>query len=264
MNQPRSDHGRPAYPPAATEWLVGLDQKSVLVVGACQGALTPHLAALGHDVQATDTSAEGLSRLVEQSPGLRTTVAAPEFLPALDGSVDVVLCEQRFDDLDADSALTEFARVLRPGGHVAVVAAVPDTKIPWARRLAALLGHEPADAGPPDQLVRCDRFGFVDATTYRFWQDVNNENLDDLVLAQPRVAALEPPAREAKLAEVRAFYADYGRGRDGMQLPWVAHCAKASVIEHPWSVPRREGAEVEPAPDQGDDPPDDSLLIDFR
>jgi SAM-dependent methyltransferase len=262
MNE-QGDRGRPAYPPAAVEWLVGAEQRSVLVVGACQGALTPQLVALGHDVQATDTSAEGLARLAEQLPDARTAVAAAEFLPALDGSVDVVLCERRLGDLDADKALTEFARVLRPGGHVAVVATTPDTKIPWVRRLAALLGHEPASGEPPVELVRCDRFGFVDTSTHRFWQDVNSDNLDDLALAQPAVAALDAPARERKLAEVRAFYDDYGRGMDGMQLPWVAHCAKAAVIDHPWSVPRREGADDDPVADE-EEPPDDSLLIDFR
>lgn len=262
MKHPRSDHGRPAYPPAAAEWLVGADQKSVLVVSACSGGLTPQLVSLGHDVQATDTSEEGLAQLDEELPELRTTVAEPESLPALDGSVDVVLCERRLSDLDADRALTEFARVLRPGGHLSVVAATPDTRIPWVRRLAGLLGHAKADAEPPEELVRSDRFGFVDTSTYRFWQDVNSDNLDDLALAQPAVMALEPSARERKLVEVRAFYDDYGRGMDGMQLPWVAHCAKAAVIDHPWSVPRREGTEEEPAAEQ--DPPDDSLLIDFR
>jgi SAM-dependent methyltransferase len=267
-DHPRSDRGHPTYPPAAAEWLVGADQKSVLVVGACSGSLTGQLVALGHDVLATDPSAEGLERLAEDLPGLRTAVASAEHLPGLDGSVDVVVREQPLRDVGTESSLTEAARVLRAGGHLAVVTASQDTKIPWVRRLAALLGHEPVADGPPDELVRSDRFGFVDTTTYRFWQDVNSDTLADLVLVQPAVASLDHAAQQRKLAEVVAFYDDYGRGMDGMQLPWVAHCAKAAVIEHPWSVPPREGAEepaAETAPARnGEDPPDDSVLIDFR
>jgi hypothetical protein len=87
------------------------------------------------------------------------------------------------------------------------------------------------------------------------------------------VAGLDPHAQERVLAEVRALYADYGRGRDGMQLPSIAHCFKASVVENPWSVPARDGAEGEESdPDAAssdtdgrDDGHDDGdLLIDFR
>ena len=35
------------------------------------------------------------------------------------------------------------------------------------------------------------------------------------------------------LEEVLAFYDDYGRGMDGMQLPYVASCFRATVVEPP-------------------------------
>ncbi len=39
------------------------------------------------------------------------------------------------------------------------------------------------------------------------------------MLSRSNVAVLDEEARAAKLAEVVAFYDDYGRGMDGMQLP---------------------------------------------
>jgi hypothetical protein len=88
-----------------------------------------------------------------------------------------------------------------------------------------------------------------------------------MALSRSSVATLDPTARERTLAGVRALYDDYGRGPDGMQLPWIARCFRASVIEHPWSVPPREAgaeaeAEAEPEAEKPDD--DGDLLIDFR
>lgn len=42
---------------------------------------------------------------------------------------------------------------------------------------------------------------------------------------------LDEEARARKLAEVLAFYDDYGRGMDGMQLPYVVSCHKAVVVD---------------------------------
>jgi hypothetical protein len=52
--------------------------------------------------------------------------------------------------------------------------------------------------------------------------------------------------RAAKLAEVLAFYDDYGRGMDGMLLPYVTRCFRAVVVDRP----RR--ADVVPPADPGD------------
>ncbi len=259
------------YPAVAVEWLVGPDQKSVLEIGAGAGGLTAQLVALGHDVHATDPSADAIEKLNERLPGVRTSTATAERLPNLDSSVDVVVC-RRFSQYDADVALAEFARVLRPGGHLAIVVETHDVKIPWVRKFSRLLNRGTAPVEAPESLVRSVQFGFVEDAQFRHWSTVDEPDLCDITLAEPAVAGLDPHAQERVLAEVRALYADYGRGRDGMQLPSIAHCFKASVVENPWSVPARDGAEDDGADpdaaagkddDRGDDN-DGDLLIDFR
>lgn len=260
------------YPEAAVVWLVGHDQKSVLEIGAGDGALTEQLVARGHDVHATDPSADAAERLAARFPDLRTSAATAERLPNLDASVDVVVC-RNFHTYDEDAALAEFSRVLRPGGHLAVVVEALDTKIPWVRKFARLLGEEGPAPATPDSIVQSTKFGFVDADTFRHWSTVDREALCRVALLDPRVATMDPAAQERLLDSVRALYDDYGRGPDGMQLPQIAHCFRAGVIEHPWSVPPREGTagsaesvddDASSSTSSSAEPDDDGLLIDFR
>jgi SAM-dependent methyltransferase len=264
------------YPAEAVEWLVGPDQKSVLEIGAGGGGLTAQLIALGHDVHATDPSSDALDKLGERFPRLRTSAATAERLPNLDSSVDVVVC-RRFNQYDEDVALAEIARVLRPGGHVAIIIEAHDVKIPWVRKFSRLINRGTGAVVAPESLIRSVQFGFVEDHQFRHWSTVDEPDLIDITLAEPAVAQLDPHAQERVLAEVRALYADYGRGRDGMQLPSMAYCFKATVVENPWSVPAREGAEVadgEGTPDGAGGGPvdankdankdDGDLLFDFR
>ncbi len=260
-----SDRGRAAYPRAGVEWLIGADQRSVLEVGAGSGALTDELVALGHDVFATDPSADLLGVISARHPDIRTAVATAERLPALDASVDVVVCAQSFHHYDQEAALAEFARVLRPGGHVALAFNAMDAKIPWVKKLGRIIGDDDTPGEAPESLIRSTHFGFVDEFSHRHWQTVHRDSLCDLTLSRVRIASLEPSARERKLDEVRALYDDYMRGPDGMQLPWIIRCYRAAVIENPWSLPRRAGAEDEAPPEEpAPDDDTDALLIDFR
>ena len=263
------DRGRPSYPAAAVEFMTGPEQKTVLEVGAGTGKLTEQLVALGHDVHATDPSSIMLGVLTDRLPGVRTSVARAEELPLLDGSVDVVVCAQAFHAFDQEAALAEFTRVLRPGGHLALAWNTRDVKVPWVRKLGAILGNDDTGIEAPDSLVRSTKFGFVEEASHRFWQVVNSDSLCDMAASRSSIALLSEAERAEKLAELRRFYDDYGRGADGMQLPWITRSFKASVIENAWSVPPRAGAAVaddleDTQPIRPDELADESLLIDFR
>lgn len=256
------DRARPSYPREAAAWLAGDEPATVLELGAGTGKLTEVLAALGHDVHATDPDEAMLARLRERLPDVLTSVAPAEAIPAPDHAFDVVVVAQAFHWFDHDAALAEIARVLKPGGRLGLVWNERDERIPWVRRLGDLLGRQEQQRGT-DPLVTSGLFGFVEDQSFRHWQVVDRQSVQELALSRSNIAVLDEEARAAKLAEVLAFYDDYGRGMDGMQLPYVATCFRATVADRPAAERATEDEETSaPVTDDGADP--DVLLIDFR
>lgn len=270
----RYDRGRPSYPGQAASWLVGRDAATVLELGAGTGKLTEQLVALGHDVHATDPDEAMLAVLRERVPGVRATRASAEELPFGDRSVDVVVAAQAFHWFELDRALPEIARVLNPGGHLALVWNQRDERIPWVRRLGALIGTQDQLREPAQPLVESGLFGFVEEKTFPLWQDINRETIVDLVLSRSAIAVLDDEARAAKVAEVLAFYDDFGRGMDGMQLPYLCRCFRSRAVPRVAARADDESALAAdvgadegsggPASGTSDGTDTDMLLIDFR
>ena len=275
------DRGRPGYPPEAVSWLVGDRPCTVLELGAGTGKLTQALVAAGHDVHATEPDPAMLEVLRRRVPDARASACPAERLELPDRSVDVVVAAQSFHWFAADRALPEVARVLRPGGRLALAWNVRDERIPWVRRLGAIIGSPEELVEVEQTLGRTGLFGAVEETAFAFWQDVDRELLLDLVRSRSAVSTLDEEARAATLAAVGALYDDYGRGHDGMQLPYRTRCFRAAVNEVPsgrrTGQPLGQPLEDAPAPEDGpagrpdrpvrrvtDGPDDATLLIDFR
>jgi ubiquinone/menaquinone biosynthesis C-methylase UbiE len=257
------DRARPSYPAEAAAWLAGLDHAHVLELGAGTGKLTRVLVELGHDVHATDPDAAMLEVLEDRLPGVRTAVASAEEIPLPAGSVDAVIAAQAFHWFDLDRALPEIARVLRPEGRICLLWNQRNEKIPWVRRLGALIGTQEQLRDPAEALIFSELFGFVEDHEFSHWQTIDRKTIQDLVLSRSNVAVLDEAGRAAKLAEVVAFYDEYGRGMDGMQLPYVTRCYRAQVLDRP-SYDEASGGPAGADGGDGDDGPDDMLLIDFR
>ena len=257
------ERGRPTYPAEAVSWMLGDQPLTVLELGAGTGKLTRVIAGLGHDVHATDPDAQMLAVLEQQVPGVRTAVASAEDIPLGDASVDAVIAAQAFHWFDLDRALPEIARVLRPSGRICLTWNHRNEKIPWVRRLGALIGTQEQQDDPAQALIFSELFGFVEDHEFTHWQAIDRQSIQDLVLSRSNVAVLGPEARAQKLAEVLAFYDEYGRGMDGMQLPYITRCYRADVLDRPEREPSSEAGEGDPQP-ATDGPEDETLLIDFR
>lgn len=270
------DRGRPSYPADAVSWLTGETAARVLELGAGTGKLTHRLVAAGHDVSASDPDKAMLTVLARDLPDVPVSVSGAEEIPSPDASYDVVVVAQAFHWFDHDRALPEIARVLRPGGRIALVWNERDERIPWVRKLGRVIGTQEQDTDPREALAASGLFGEVEHEVFKHWQLVDRESIVDLVTSRSNVAVLDEEGRAAKLAEVLALYDDYGRGMDGMQLPYVVRCFRATVAD---TVVRREPDETAERPAVRPDaaatspagttsePPsdgDDLLLIDFR
>jgi SAM-dependent methyltransferase len=212
-------------------------------------------------------------------PGARAAVATAERIPVASRSADVVVCAQSFHWFHHELALPEIARVLRPGGVLALVWNARDEGIPWVRKLGAIIGS-PENltdlAGPAGE---SEHFGMMEHHEFRFWQSLRRDELFDLVRSRSYVALLEDSERADLLARVGALYDDYGRGPDGMQLPYLARCYRTEVRHPAPPVPPApgrvdwHGLAVDPdatqpvgrVPHQAGPPEDPgTLLFDFR
>jgi SAM-dependent methyltransferase len=211
-----------------------------------------------------------LALLEAHLPGVRTAVAGAEEIPLADASVDVVIAAQAFHWFDLDRALPEIARVLRPGGRICLLWNQRNEKIPWVRRLGAIIGTQEQLRDPAEELIFSELFGFVEDSEFTHWQTIDRRTIQDLVLSRSNVAVLDEAGRAVKLAEVLAFYDDYGRGMDGMQLPYVTRCFRAHVLDRPTarsdesSSGDDDTSSATGGADRPDGPDDAVLLIDFR
>lgn len=277
------DRGQPGYPREAVAWLTGEQPRSILELGAGTGKLTEHLVALGHDVHATDPDPRMLERLADRIPELRVSQTSAEEIPAADATFDLVIAGNSYEWFNHDRALPEIARVLRRGGSLAIVRNLRDERIPWVKRLGNLIGHHVAGLGVGDELDSSPYFGPADEKAFKQWQVIQRASVQDLVRSLADVATLERTGQESRIREVLAFYDDFGRGMDGMQLPYVTECFRAVVGIQPKTIRTESGTTdaLALASEQSDDesvsvgavaaavePPadDDSgmLLIDFR
>jgi SAM-dependent methyltransferase len=160
---------RPPYPPALVDALAALApaRGRVADLGAGIGHLALPLAARGLDVAAIEPAADMLARLRADAEAralpVRAEHATAEATPLPSRSIDLVVVADALHFIDAQLVGEEIARVLRPGGALAIVTsafgdtpymravrAVIDEAVPRRPRALALkLVHVASQAGLP-------------------------------------------------------------------------------------------------------------------
>jgi ubiquinone/menaquinone biosynthesis C-methylase UbiE len=221
------ERARPEYPEAAVRWLAGDKPADVVDLGAGTGKLTRGLIALGHRVTAVEPLAEMLERLRRVVPAAQAVTGSAEQIPLRDASADVVVCAQAFHWFDHQAALQEMARVLRPGGRLALVWNTRDGREPWTASLSSTIGSETVESRDAvDPIVASGLFGPVEQASFPFAQRLGREELLDLVRSRSYCAVMRPTEREQVLARVDELY-DTHAGPDGVDLPYVTECFRA-------------------------------------
>jgi SAM-dependent methyltransferase len=107
--------------PAVGEILDTLPAGVALDTACGTGRWSAALVARGHRVIGVDSSPEMLARARAEVPGAEFRLGELTRLPVEDGAVDLVVCALALAHVpDLEPVLAEFARVLRPGGHLVI------------------------------------------------------------------------------------------------------------------------------------------------
>jgi SAM-dependent methyltransferase len=209
------ERGRPGYPKAAIDWLderLGLGSGADVVdLAAGTGKLSSALRAAGAEVVAVEPL-EAMRALIE-SP-IRAAEGTAESIPLPDGSADAVTVAQAFHWFDGERALAEIHRVLRPGGHLALLwnvrlmddpgqAAVEELIAPYTGEIPR---HRSGEwRGPIDA---SEKFGPLEERSFPNEQHLDADGLADRVASTSAIAALEAGERGRLLEKVRALAVD--------------------------------------------------------
>jgi ubiquinone/menaquinone biosynthesis C-methylase UbiE len=130
--------------PVVHEILDRLPAGTALDAACGTGRYAAYLAERGHRVVGVDGSAEMLDRARARVPGGTFARADLRRLPLADRAVDVVVCGLALVHVPSlPPVLAEFARVLRPGGHVVI----SDVHHELVRRGSVV--HAPGPGGEP-------------------------------------------------------------------------------------------------------------------
>lgn len=130
---------RPGYPDRAVAAAVPSRALRVLDLGAGTGKLTASLAAPGRTVHAVEPNDSMLDRLRTDLPDVLADNGSAERIPLADGTMDAVVVGQAWHWFDVPAARAEIARVLRPGGTLALLWNTDDRDDPLTAALGDIL-----------------------------------------------------------------------------------------------------------------------------
>jgi SAM-dependent methyltransferase len=214
------DRGRPSYPPDALRWLMselGLTGEStVLDLAAGTGKLTAVLRPLVGRVIAVEPVAEMRRVLEAAQPLADVRAGTAEAIPLASGSADGVFVGAAFHWFNAEAALLEIHRVLRPAGGLGLLWNRPEWDAePWHADFAAVLERaRAAQGGPPNLysagpwqavLEASPLYGPVCKREFRHVHHVGREEFLARVASWSVVAVLPEERRSDLLAEVGAM-----------------------------------------------------------
>jgi SAM-dependent methyltransferase len=231
-----ADH-RPDYAADAIAWcLAGALRRvtAVLDLAAGTGALTRGLLAAGVAVTAVEPDPDMVAELRRRLPGVPAATGRAEAIPLADSSVDAVLVATAFHWFDQDRALTEIARVLRPGGVLGVLYNLVDTSVPWIEELDRI-GRSSVSIPPgeePEAPPSYAGFGPVELERFPHRHRRTAESLTATIGTHSHTLVISAEERAELLARVRAFLDANPETSDGeFDHPMTTLAARAVLAD---------------------------------
>ncbi|NIH86785.1 methyltransferase domain-containing protein [Amycolatopsis granulosa] len=218
---------RPDYPLDALHWALPPRAAEVVDLGAGTGKLTGGLRALGLRVTAVEPDPEMRAEFGRHHPDVPILDGTAELIPLPGSSVDAVLAGQAFHWFDAEAALTEIARVLRPGGVVAGLWNGNDESVPWVAELARVAGFA-SRARSVANLVEHPAFGPVEETAFPHAHRRTPESLVETISTHSYLLVADAAERAAARARMLDFLRTHPATTGGeFDLPLVTTVRRA-------------------------------------
>jgi SAM-dependent methyltransferase len=216
------------------KWLVGDRLSCVLHLG--DAALAYQLAEQGHEVVVAGDDVTSA-----RHPDIQYIRSRGERLPFLADAFDVVIVPEL---REAQTALAEYARVLRADGLLSTISRRHDDSIPWMRKLREITGARDAAVTHADTFSASGLFHEPETHELGSW-----EKLDLPGLLRFAEETRRSSAGDDAMARVRDLFMEYGRQTGFLRLRHETVCVRARVDKAAMA--------------QDTEPPD-TMLLDFR
>jgi ubiquinone/menaquinone biosynthesis C-methylase UbiE len=224
---------RPGYPAEIVEFLAATAAvgpgSSVLEVGCGTGQLTRDLARYGFDLTAIDIGPAMIATAGHElaNAAVSFQVCSFEEFAAADSSFDLIACATAFHWIDPEVRFTKSARLLRPGGWLALLATGERYDDPLDAALHGMWVARSEDKAwsarkPPDDADAIRGSGLFGEPMYRTQQRRTTVSAATVIgVENTRAVTLSWPAdvREAFTAELRSHLGSLA------QVPLTLHAA---------------------------------------
>ncbi|MFD9957987.1 class I SAM-dependent methyltransferase [Amycolatopsis sp. NPDC058986] len=201
---------RPGYPRKALSWgLSGATPAPLRIVdlAAGTGKVSIGLLELGSLVTAVEPDPDMLAEFSRLLPEVTAMTGTAENIPLPDGSADAVVIGQAFHWFDADAALAEMARVIRPGGVVVALWNHDDESVPWVAKFRELTrtGVSRVWLDNPGEVPTHRAFDPFEREIFRHSQRRTAESLVETVATHSHMLVASPEEANTMLSAARAF-----------------------------------------------------------
>jgi SAM-dependent methyltransferase len=223
------ERARPTYPDDAVDWLLPEGAREVLDLGAGTGKLTRTLAARDLDVTAVEPIDEMRATLEAALPQVHALKGTAEQIPLPDRSMDVITVAQAWHWVDVKRATAEAARVLKPGGTLALIWNRRDERVPWVKRLSEVMGSGDAELIELESITIAPPFGPTETSTTTWSRPMTADLLVEMAASRSYVITATPRRRREILDGVRELVAAEPTLGDEFDFSYRTYCFKARL-----------------------------------
>ncbi|MCZ4497562.1 MAG: putative methyltransferase, partial [Marmoricola sp.] len=204
-------------------------------LGAGTGKFTRSLVARGLEVTAVEPDDVMRAALSSALPTVRAVPGTGEEIPLPDRSVDVVTVAQAWHWMDPARATAEIARVLRPGGTIALVWNIRDETVAWVQRLSEIMGSSEAERFVAGAVEIGAPFGPLETHVVEWSNEIDGESLVSLVASRSYLITADEERRTRVLDAVRELVATDPAlaGRERFELPYKTMVYRARLPAAP-------------------------------